>query len=98
MKANGHRYWTPDLPQELALERHARAMSLPARIGLLRWLPVPARLCRQPASPAPVPHLLAARPHHRRLAPAMTTSELLDGTATYSRTTIGERVCTEATP
>jgi len=35
MKKNGHRRWTHDFSQEIAFERHARAMPLAARTGLL---------------------------------------------------------------
>jgi len=74
MKKNGHRRWTLDFSQELAFERHARALSLPTRTGLLGWLPVPARLCRPALPPPPGPHLLGTRPRHRRVAPAMRMS------------------------
>jgi len=38
MKRSGHRSWAPDVSQALAFEQHARAMPLPAPIGLLVWL------------------------------------------------------------
>jgi hypothetical protein len=62
MKKNGHRRWTLGFSQELAFERHARAMPLAARTGLPAWMPVPARLCRPPLSPPPGPHRLELDP------------------------------------
>jgi len=46
MKKNGHRRWTLAFSQEIAFERHARAMSPPARTGLLGWI---RRFRRRPA-------------------------------------------------